>query len=292
MERMKRYLTLSLLLSCSLFSVSWFNKKEEMKECPDMPRPSRMSVQYVTPNGIGYNNRYMSFDLFLSPPSPWQVRWTPFINGRLHGFSDGKWAGNFGVGSRVIARERVWGGNVYYDYRRARNNSFNQIMLGFESLGELVDVRLNGYFPIVDRRSPNYTATPAGVVPVEQRYQYNFWSGSAEIGFHVDQLSVPHFYFAAGPYYLNGVKETAWGGQGRACMDVYQYARIEGNLSYDRINQWVKQGRFVVSVPFGTRKRIPKYFNVSCDRARVLANRSIQRVDRLEIIPIDSAAAN
>jgi len=224
----------------------------------------------------------MSFEMFLSPPNAWQTRWVPLFDARLHGFSDGKWAGNFGVGSRVLTQTRVWGANLYYDYRRGKNQSYNQMAVGFESLGKLIDARINGYFPVAGRKSSVF----------DGKYEFDFWSANAEIGFHVDQLQVPHFYFATGPYYLNGLKETAWGAQARACLDIYQYVRIEGNVSYDHIFKWVQQGRFSVMIPFGAGKRIPKSLSVSCARAKMLAERSVQRVDRFEIIPIHSNSSN
>jgi Inverse autotransporter, beta-domain/Right handed beta helix region len=73
-----------------------------------------------------------------------------FIDGRglITDYSRG--GANVGVGWRFYDEDfdRVWGLNAWYDHDGGHARKYNQVGVGFESLGRYFDMRLNGYLPI------------------------------------------------------------------------------------------------------------------------------------------------
>jgi hypothetical protein len=70
---------------------------------------------------------------------------------RLMGDDDDNREGNFGFGYRQVVKETdsVLGVHGWIDQRRTDNNStFHQLTLGAESLGNVFDMRMNGYVPL------------------------------------------------------------------------------------------------------------------------------------------------
>lgn len=66
--------------------------------------------------------------------------------------NDGQIGGNLLVGHRSYSRrdDRIWGGYLSLDNRQPEEDDFYQIGIGLETLGRVVDARLNGYVPIGD----------------------------------------------------------------------------------------------------------------------------------------------
>ncbi|MFC1668226.1 inverse autotransporter beta domain-containing protein [Chlamydiota bacterium] len=61
---------------------------------------------------------------------------------------------NVGIGYRRLIDNRfIIGGNVFYDTRETTHgNRFDQVGIGLEFLTEWVDLRMNGYFPLDDKK--------------------------------------------------------------------------------------------------------------------------------------------
>ena len=85
---------------------------------------------------------------------------------------------------------------------------------------------------------------------------------------------------------MNGKGAATWGGQLRASVDIFDYLKVEGNVSYDHLFRWVGQGQVSLSIPFGSKKELRNRC-ITCCKATTLSKRSYQRVDRFEIIPVD-----
>ena len=66
--------------------------------------------------------------------------------------NDANIGGNIILGHRLYdtKRDRIWGGYLAFDNRATDDNHFYQLGAGFESLGEVIDFRINGYLPIGD----------------------------------------------------------------------------------------------------------------------------------------------
>jgi trimeric autotransporter adhesin len=108
----------------------------------------RIGASYTT-EGSGFKP-YGGFDAFFP------IFQTPgsnltFVEGKMLLDADtGALGGNILLGHRFLngAKNRVTGGYVSYDSRNTGNAVFNQLGLGFESLGENVDFHVNGYIPV------------------------------------------------------------------------------------------------------------------------------------------------
>lgn len=71
--------------------------------------------------------------------------------------------GNLRLGYRqhLPGANRIWGGYLGYDYRSTGSANFGQLGLGFETLGDVWDLRLNGYLPVGStRQQVGRSATP------------------------------------------------------------------------------------------------------------------------------------
>ncbi|NET49495.1 MAG: hypothetical protein F6K09_12400 [Merismopedia sp. SIO2A8] len=76
-----------------------------------------------------------------------------FVEPRLSIDNKGNFGGNFLLGHREYDREteRLWAGYAAWDIRETEHDTFHQLGLGLETLGDTWDVHLNGYIPLGDR---------------------------------------------------------------------------------------------------------------------------------------------
>lgn len=263
------------------------------QECPCCSQPPmRVTVRHIDPNGIGYHPGYTTIEGFFTTFEPWCDAWIPFLDVRGHVFNNGRWAANAGIGLRYLTACRVWGANVYYDYRRTKHHhNFNQIGAGLESLGQTWDFRINGYFPVGKREkfysNFQFDGFKGNSLLLSRKREIAMTGFNAEVGAHWDCWECFPIYAAIGPYYLNGKGRSAWGGKLRAAVDIWDYIRVEGNVSYDRIFKWIGQGQLGITIPFGCRRTIKTRCGNSCSTALTLSDRSLQPVDRFEIIAVD-----
>ncbi len=96
----------------------------------------------------GYEESFSSLGGFV--PYFFEENAMLFADGRgLVGY-DGRGGANAGVGWRYYMPQydRYVGLNTYYDFDASHARSYNQIGLGFESIGRYFDLILNGYVPI------------------------------------------------------------------------------------------------------------------------------------------------
>lgn len=269
------------LFLCSVFSTSL--GAEEV-------RPMRTVVRHIESGGIGYKQGYTTLEGFFSPIRPLNDTWVPFLDLRGHLFNNGQPAINAGVGVRYLASSRVWGTNAYYDYRKTNREHYNQIAAGFESLGERWDFRINGYLPVGKTKSAFW-----GSDFDHFHGHFAFLSGkresalkgiNAEAAAHLHAAKHVDVTMAIGPYYLAGHGNSTWGGEARVEIDLSQYCKLSGYTSYDSTFHWTGQGQISIVIPFGRKREIKTKNGQSLAIARTLAMRSIQPVDRFEIIPV------
>lgn len=256
--------------------------------CPQAPKPMRLTLRHIEANGIGYNKGYSTLEGFFTPSDLWQNLYIPFLDLRAHLFNNGKWAGNAGVGMRFLTSSRVWGVNGYYDYRNTNHHHYNQISLGFESLGALWDFRLNGYLPVGGKSSPYFDTAferiEGNSIILKLKREFAMKGANAEAGVHLNSSRNFPIYFAFGPYYLEGKGKVAWGGEGRLRINLSDYLMLEGNTSYDKVFKWIGQGQVGLNFPFGGRRKVKQRKDRTCKQELMLATRLEQRVDRFEII--------
>ncbi len=262
------------------------------------PYPMRITMRHIEPNGVGYTQGYTTLEGFFAPGCLYRGGWLPYLDLRGHIFDNGHLAANAGLGLRYLGERRVWGVNAYYDYRNTHRLHCSQAAVGFEVLGEKWDVRLNGYLPVgkkVSRGfSPKFEHFSGHHLILSRKHEYALAGIDGEVGCHSKVRCLP-VEVAAGPYYLQGNDQSAWGGKLRAALDFTQYFRLEGNVSYDHLFKWIGQGQASVIIPFSRRKRWthrtahegPAEESPNC-LCRTLIQRAYQRVNRSEIIPVDT----
>lgn len=248
-----------------------------------------MGIRHIESGGIGYEDGYTTLEAFFSQ-NPDQQEVITFLDARAHLFNNWQWAANVGVGLRRVWGERVVGINAYYDYRNTHRLSANQIGIGLETLGELADFRINGYWPLGKRLSSPYDAlftTFSGhYALVSQKYHSAMRGADAEVGFHLGSAASALFYAGVGPYYFTGkIDPDTLGGKARLSATFREMLTLEISDSYDRTFHNKFQGQVSLHFSFG-----PKATRGGCCAERLIC-RMLQPVYREEILVIDKRRA-
>lgn len=257
----------------------------------EMPKALFLSSKHVEGKGVGYHHGYTSLEAFFAPAYWVQGRFLPLLDFRVHIFNNGLPAANAGIGLRYLSK-RTWGVNAFYDFRETKRKNYNQISVGLESLGKVWDFRVNGYLPILQKTTSLYNTHfshfSGHSMMLSNNQQFAFKSLQAEIGTHAIKVRHRPAYLAMGPYYLAGYGKATWGGRGRFGFDFFNYMRAEASVSYDSLFQWIGQGQIRLTVPFGPKKARSLKWSSSCRTEKQIARQAVQRIDRNEIIPIDT----
>ena len=96
-------------------------------------------------SAVGYNDGYSSVGWFQPLPAGF------FGQGQFFVTDDGDFGGSLNGGWRtfVDSQNRVYGAYLGIDFDESRRgNRYEQVSLGVETLGQMWDFRLNGYFPL------------------------------------------------------------------------------------------------------------------------------------------------
>ena len=117
----------------------------------------RSGLGHSIGDGVGYDSGFSNFSNFIPLIEVAEQR---LLFADVHLLMNNRSAvgGNLGLGHRVYDADanRTWGVFAWYDFRETRENWFHQMTIGFESLGEYLDIRSNIYIPDVgDDRLPN-----------------------------------------------------------------------------------------------------------------------------------------
>ncbi|MBF2065743.1 MAG: hypothetical protein IGS39_15175 [Calothrix sp. C42_A2020_038] len=174
---------------------------------PELRFAPRVGAAYIT-EGAGYNP-YGSFGIFF-PILQNPGKSLTFIEGKMLWDTDtDSLGGNILLGHRVIndTKDRITGGYVSYDTRNTGRGVFNQLGVGFESLGNW-DFHINGYLPIgktSNQLSENVLASPSFVgnslhLDRVQVFQQAFSGVDAEVGTKLASFSNGALRAYAGSY--------------------------------------------------------------------------------------------
>jgi hypothetical protein len=258
--------------------------------CGFSKRPYRVEAKHVEAKGIGYKKGYTSLTGFFTVPSTLEGSWVPFLDLRGHVFNDGKFAANAGLGVRYLTNW-AWGLNAFYDYRNTHRQHYNQISVGLEALGKLLDFRINGYLPVGVKTSKFYNTYfkkfEGNHAILSRKQEFAMKGSNAEIGFHIHDFKDVSLYAATGPYYFERQGVNAWGGEARFDVTFFDYLRLQLSGSYDNVFKGIVQGEVDVIFPFGGKRKIKKRNGYSCHQEMIVKRRALQRVDRQEIIVVD-----
>lgn len=168
----------------------------------------RLGVRYNT-DSAGYQP-FTSFEGFLPLfQSPGQN--VTFLEGRMLLDYDSNISANLVLGHRFLTNEgkRVIGTYVSYDKRDTGENIFNQVGLGFESLGNW-DFRANAYLPVNNGRQTVRNGFTGGAVfsgnslILQRQYETALHGIDAEIGARLAKFGSGDVRAYAGAYYFGG----------------------------------------------------------------------------------------
>lgn len=278
-----------------LFLLSFLYAEEEC--CPG-PNTFRASAYHTEGTNIGVKKGYTSVNLFFASSKEYYSL-HPFLDLRGHLFNDGQPAFNVGAGARGFSSNTnmVFGGNVYYDYRKTGHLTYNQIGMGVEALGRRWEVRANGYVYVGRNRSSTYNLEfvrfRGHSIYVADRFQYSLPGMDTEVGYHAPSLKFFDYYVGIGPYYFHPRKgDQAIGGKIRFTANISEYFSVEGRVAYDPHFHWTGQGVLTLTIPFGPKLSAERKCPVACSQIRTINERLVQPVSRLEMIPVSSAIQN
>ncbi len=235
----------------------------------------RAGVRHIEPGGVGYAQGYTSVDLFLSEVFGQSI--VPFLDLRGHAFNTGNPAFNTGGGLRFVASELIFGGSVYYDYRKSAHASYHQATLGFEALGKYRDVRVNAYIPFGDKN-----ATWAG------KQEFAMPGANVEVGKTFELTSFSVLYGAVGVYYFARSGKHAMGGEIRASFQFFDHIKIEGFASYDPVFKAIGQGELSLIFPFGPKRKVRWGGERSPSEQESFQRKTFQPISRYEMIVLDT----
>ncbi len=283
--------TLLLLTAGILYQAPLLSNNDSSSNTSDCVNTNRFTLRHIESKGIGYNQGYTTFEAFFTPVTSLHGRWVPFFDGRAHVFNNSKPAANVGVGLRYL-NSRLWGANVYYDFRKTSKLNYNQVSCGLETIGEKIDARINGYFPVGKHTSTRGSTTfdyfKGHHMYLVKKEEFAMQGTNAELGIHLGRSKKMGFYTAFGPYYFCNNSKQAIGGSFRISMDFRDVFTLEANTSYDSLFKWIGQGQVSLSYPFKPKKfdrlRAKKSKSSSFD----IRSRILQKIDKFEIIVTDT----
>jgi hypothetical protein len=237
-----------------LLSFSFAHAAEE-KELEWVLKDTRFEFGYVAGQFIGLKQGYLDLGAFT--PLFQSGDFLAFADAKGYRFDNSRWGASAGIGMRTWSmRDFIFGSNVYYDYLQGRRHSFNRMGAGLECLGACWDLRINGYFPILDtihcseRRV--FTDFQGDFIASAEHRQFMPRLGfDMELGIPIGSWDEFSCYFAAGPYYYNWRQQkNYWGGQARFELYWKSYFTAQIQTSYDAVNHSRTEGKFLVFIPF------------------------------------------
>jgi trimeric autotransporter adhesin len=132
-------------------SLTEISQNQALGTASDLLIPARGSVQHDTFGDVheGVTQFRGFFPLFQTPGSD-----LLFFNGGFNVDNSGNFGGSAILGYRKYLEEmnRIFGGYLGWDNRETDKSSFNQIVMGVETLGDW-DFRLNGFIPVGTTRN-------------------------------------------------------------------------------------------------------------------------------------------
>jgi hypothetical protein len=224
-------------------------------------KQSALEVRHIEGKGIGYQKGYTTLQLFNI--SSQEIKGIyPYLDWRGHLFNDGKFASNAGLGFRWVNGCRIWGGNVYYDYRKILKKNLNQISLGFENLGMNWDFFANGYL-VVGRSYAKTQGIEFGYFDQNSLYYqatcYDGMSGAdATVRYHTINNENFDVYLDITPYYYHSSHtDSIFGGKFSASFNLANLFFAKGSVSYDHSFKWIGQGVLGLTFPLGKKVKAP-----------------------------------
>lgn len=245
---------------------------------------SSITLRHIEPGGIGYCKGYTTLEGLFFPVCSPCLKW-PLLDVRLHYFNNNEWAGNIGLGSRILnpCTNVVHGFNFFFDFRSSCRGDlwFPQAGIGLERLSPCWDLRINGYLPWASTKTIKrcHFEYPGGFFIDRHKQEVALRGIDLEVGRCLFQMCCFEFYGAIGPYFYGRAhcQKSFVGGRARASLSYSRYLSIEGIATYDQRYKAKFQGSFAITIPLGC-----------CPKRGVCQDILSQRIYRNEIIVLDS----
>ncbi len=259
-------------------------ESEDAQWCLSPYHEMHASIRHNEANGIGYKEGYTTLEAF-GIYDGWGSGFMPFVDLRGHVFNNGKLAGNVGIGERTLftSINHTFGSYLYYDVRRVGHHlTVNQLSPGIELVGERMEYRINGYFPVGKNKGNKFGYAfdrfTGNNILLKFKQNQAMMGGDAEVGVHIPQNTTYDVYAAAGPYYFHSSNASAWGGKARLLGRYKEYVTLEVAYSYDKLFRNVVQGSVAFAMPFGRKlqrcgKCCPQTDNLLLSRAAFAPSR-------------------
>lgn len=150
------------LLLCLGYAAPVQASEPPASESTPLPAPERSTGSAadlrITPRlGVSHTSSGGGFDGVTQVEGFIPLRQTAgenltFLEGGVRVDNGGNFGGSLVLGHRIYDSrlDRIWGGYFGVDGRATDGSDFYQLGLGLESLGEVLDFRVNGYLPIGD----------------------------------------------------------------------------------------------------------------------------------------------
>ncbi len=200
----------------------------------------RSAIRHIGGDGFGYKG-YTTIESFFSPNKKNVLM--PFVDLRGHILNTGKLATNVGLGLRTKSKKRVYGINLYYDYRATKLIDYNQIGFGLEWLGTSWDFIFNSYIPLGKKITDIYDI---------KKYDFALQGLDLTLGYHFKTSKNFDFYAATGPYfYEQQIGRDFWGVKFSLACEFKEFFTVELTNSYDKIYGSRLQYEFTITIPFG-----------------------------------------
>lgn len=263
-----------------------------ISECSETFQPGRIEIRHIESNGIGYSCGYTTWALMYAPIHSASA--ASLIDLRAHLLNNGSFACNAGCGVRLLSPNWIYGMNTYYDYRNLKNQSYHQLGLGIELLGNRLDLRANGYLPVGRTTSRCFglvfDSFQDHSIFTRRKQLFSMSGFDAEASLLFKAIPQLRLYSALGPYYFTGKGHHAPGGKGRLEVWYKDYISLDASLSYDSLFRWIGQGQIGFYFPIGKRpKKEPSNQNLDRENcSELFASKALQRIQRNEIIPASS----
>ncbi len=175
--------------------------------------PIRYTLRHFAGQAPGYDSGLTRFELFIplievDGSSLLFCDLQPLID------NDGNWGSNLGLGFRAYSPtfDRVFGAYGYFDYRETGYHRFQQGTIGFDTLGNWVDGRINFYLPGQELMDlPSQAAAAPHFQGSSLRYggyETAMLGGDFEVGVRVPPIAGTQSQLFAGVYWFDGNGEA------------------------------------------------------------------------------------
>lgn len=207
--------------------------------------------------GLGYDSTYTSLDTLIVIPT-FKENIYPFIDARAHILETGRLDANLGFGLRLekVRFFDVLGLNAYYDYRKKKYVSFQQLGIGGEILSSRCNLHLNGYFPL--GRSTKIAKIldchqySGGYCAEFCQFQKTFAGGDLTLDCILKNTPLLFCKTFLGSYYYKSADvRHFWGVRGGVQSLIMKYLSLSASITRDPLYKTRVQGEIAIRFKWG-----------------------------------------